>query len=110
MSRNALAILIAGSGLLVATAARAQSSDKLPGPVNPWFVLSPLVVTAGAAADWKLTIYGFAEADVIRDSTRSFNDGLNNNVVAHPNTQANHQPRLQFTIRNSRLGFRSEAP
>jgi hypothetical protein len=135
MSRNPLAILIAGSGLFVATAAHAQSNDKPPAesdeqrskqltppvpqptrqaappaPVNPWFVRPPIVVTAGAAADWKLTIYGFAEADVIRDSTRSFNDGLNNNVVAHPNSQANHQPRLQFTIRNSRLGFKAEAP
>jgi hypothetical protein len=61
-------------------------------------------------ADWKLTIYGFAEADMMRDSTRSFNDGLNNNVIAHPFTQASENPRLQFTIRNTRLGFKAQAP
>ncbi|HVY39072.1 MAG TPA: hypothetical protein VHM31_14100 [Polyangia bacterium] len=79
-------------------------------PVNPWFVRPPFTITAGPAADWKLTIYGFAEADAMHDSTRSFNDGLNNNVVAHVLTQANQNPRTQYTIRNSRLGFRAEAP
>ncbi|HWZ87313.1 MAG TPA: hypothetical protein VNW92_00650 [Polyangiaceae bacterium] len=161
MSRNSLAILIAGSSLLVVSAAHAQANDKPqaeseeppaahrdsddeatpkaddkakpkadeqrakqvtppiveptreatpPAPVNPWFVRPPLMVTAGAHDDWKLTIYGFAEADMMRDSTRSFNDGLNNGVIAHEQTQAHDQPRLQFTIRNSRLGFKAEAP
>ncbi len=47
---------------------------------------------------------------MMRDSTRSFNDGLNNNVIARQWTQAHDNPRLQFTIRNSRFGFKSEAP
>jgi hypothetical protein len=144
-----LAILIAGSGLLVVSAAHAQSDEKplaesaeqpsqaptppiqsaeqpsrpavppvalptrqaiSPTPVNPWFVRPPFVLKAGAESDWKLTIYGFAEADVMRDSTRSFNDGLNNGVIAHPLTQAGRNPRLQTTIRNSRIGFKAEAP
>lgn len=79
-------------------------------PVNPWFVRPPFTITAGPASDWKLTIYGFAEADAMYDSTRSFNDGLNNGVVAHVTTQANQNSRTQFTIRNTRLGFRAEAP
>ena len=145
MSRNSLAILIAGFALLVASAAYAQSDDMPPaGPAgqssqpptppiaqasqaltpppppqpivapnslrNPWLVRPPFVLTAGAGSDWKLTIYGFAEADGMWDSTRSFNDGLNNNVVAHPTMQANRNPRLQATIRNSRLGFKAESP
>ena len=142
MSRSSLAILIAGSGLLVVSAAHAQSNDRplaAPAerqppeptpptesaqpppqaltppvapttPVNPWLVRPPFVLTAGAGADWKLTIYGFAEADGMWDSTRSFNDGLNNNVIAHPTTQAGRNPRLQATIRNSRLGFKAESP
>ena len=48
--------------------------------------------------------------DAIHDSTRSFNDGLNNGVVAHVTTQANQNSRTQFTVRNSRLGFRAESP
>ena len=147
MSRTSLAILIAGSGLLVVSAARAQSKDQpsaesdepqvptpptppaeqrsqeaappsvlptrqplTPTSVNPWFVRPPFVLKAGADSDWKLTFYGFAEVDAMRDSTRSFNDGLNNNVIAHILTQAGRNPRLQATIRNSRLGFKAEAP
>jgi hypothetical protein len=81
-----------------------------PAPVNPWFFRPPLVLSAGPAADWKLTIYGFAEADGMWDSTESFNDGLNNGVIAHPLTQEGRNSRLQMTIRNSRLGFRGQAP
>jgi len=87
--------------------AREQSPAE---PVNPWFVRPPFTITAGPGADWKLTIYGFAEADAIHDSTRSFNDGLNNGVVAHVTTQANQNSRTQFTVRNSRFGFRADSP
>ncbi len=141
MSLKSWPILIAGSGLLVAPAAYAQSSDKpasddkpaatsaekrseeltppialparesvSPTPVNPWWIRPPLVVTAGDKAQWKLTIYGFAEGDMIGDSTRSFNDGLNNSVIAHNQTQAGDNTRVQFTIRNTRLGFNAVAP
>jgi hypothetical protein len=79
-------------------------------PVNPWFVRPPLVVRAGEGSDWTLTIYGFAEADGMWDSTQSFNDGLNNGVIAHPLTQAGRNSRFQTTIRNSRLGFRARTP
>lgn len=85
--------------------------DQPPAePVNPWFVRPPFTITAGPGSDWKLTIYGFAEADAIHDSTRSFNDGLNNSVVAHVTTQANQNSRTQFTVRNSRFGFRADSP
>src|SRR5450432_1989344 len=81
-----------------------------PSPVNPWFVRPQFVLTAGTASDWKLTIFGFAEADGMWDSPSSFNDGLNNNVIAHPLTQAGRNPRFQMTIRNSRLGFKAQTP
>jgi len=57
-----------------------------------------------------LTIYGFAEADGMWDSTASFNDGLNNGVIAHPLMQAGRNPRFQMTIRNSRFGFKAQTP
>jgi hypothetical protein len=152
MSLKSLAVLIIAPGVLVASAAHAQSQsgEKPPAdtaeapsapaekpkesaaqrseelsppvllstreknvtvtPVNPWFVRPPITLSAGSDGQWKLTIYGFAEADMMGDSTRSFNDGLNDNVIAHNQTQAGDNSRLQFTIRNSRLGFRSEAP
>ena len=81
-----------------------------PPDTDQSFVRPGFVLTAGPKADWKLTVYGFAEADMMRDSTRSFNDSINNNVIAHPFTQAYENPRLQFTIRNTRLGFRAETP
>jgi hypothetical protein len=137
MFRTSLALLIVGSGPLLASAARAQADDAPPsqseaqpdpvptplaqplaqpsqqmpdsGPVNPWFVRPAFVLTAGPEANWKLTIYGFAEADGMWDSTRSFNDGLNNGVIAYPLTQAGRNPRFQTTIRNSRLGFKAQA-
>ncbi len=134
MSRTSLAVLIAGCASLVVWPAHGKPEDKpetdsddvispiparielletktrSPTPVNPWFVRPPFSLTAGSESNWKLTIYGFAEADVVRDSTRSFNDGVNNNVVAHALTQAGDNPRLQGTIRNSRIGFKAEAP
>jgi hypothetical protein len=149
MVRASLAVVLAGCGLLVVSAARAQSDDKPPPeaagpqsqspapptgpseqrpkdanppialptretpppkPVNPWFVRPPFVLTASAESNWKLTIFGIAEADGMWDSTRSFNDGLNNGVIAHPLTQAGRNSRFQATIRNSRLGFKAEAP
>ncbi|HVZ87870.1 MAG TPA: hypothetical protein VHG72_12925 [Polyangia bacterium] len=79
-------------------------------PVNPWFVRPPFVITPDPASEWRLTVYGFAEADMMRDSTRSFSDGVNNNVVAHIQTQADAYARFQTSIRNSRLGFKAEAP
>src|ERR1017187_2526105 len=160
---KALTIVIAGSGWLVVSSARAQFVETPPGeppeqrsyepdpsvesagqlshkpaspvesvrpptqaltppldlptretfpssPVNPWFVRPPFVLTAGAHTDWKLTIFGFAEADGMWDSTSSFNDGLNNGVIAHPLTQAGRNPRFQMTIRNSRIGFKAQMP
>jgi hypothetical protein len=137
MSPKWLAVLIVGAGFPVASTARAQSKDTPPAesaeqrseeltppialptrarttpaptPVNPWFVRPALTLKAGDGGEWRLTVYGFAEADLIGDSTRSFNDGLNDNVVAHNQTQAGDNTRAQFTIRNSRLGFLAEAP
>ena len=75
-------------------------------PTNPWLVRPPLVVRAATAAQWSLTIYGFAEADMMRDSTRSFNDGLNNNVVAHIQTQAGDNARAQCTSATAGSEFR----
>ena len=86
-----------------------QQQPVAAEPVNPWFVRPPFAVI-GAELGWRLTIYGFAEADGMWDSTRSFNDGVSNNVVAHAQTQAGGNSRMQTSIRNSRIGFRGEAP
>jgi hypothetical protein len=114
----AVSVITAVLPQLVVSVAHAQSPPIAlptrvttpPSPVNEWFVRPSLVLAVGAASDWTLTIYGFVEADGMWDSTESFNDGLNNGVIAHPLTQAGRNPRMQMTIRNSRLGFRAQAP
>ncbi len=59
---------------------------------------------------WSATLYGFAELDVMGDSTQSFGEASGNNTLARPNSVAGDNPRTQFTARNSRLGFRIGAP
>jgi hypothetical protein len=82
-----------------------------PPPVNPWFVRPIFEVKTGQPdARWALQIYGFAEFDVMNDSTRSFNDGANSNVLQRDGTQGGTNGRTQFTVRNSRLGVKATAP
>jgi hypothetical protein len=59
---------------------------------------------------WSATLYGFAEADYIFDSTQSYTDLAGGALVARPGTYAGEHPRSQFSIRNSRFGFLFRAP
>jgi hypothetical protein len=70
---------------------------------------------------WSTTLYGFAEADFIHDTTQSFNDLAGNAQVQRPtlttaqqgddlNTYAGNHGRTQFGVRNSRIGLRIRAP
>lgn len=56
------------------------------------------------------TFYGFIEAGFILDSTQSFNDVAANTPVARPGTFAAEHGRMMFSIRDSRFGFRIQAP
>jgi hypothetical protein len=59
---------------------------------------------------WATTLYGFVQADSIWDSTQSFNDTAGNGQVARGGTYAGNNQRVQFGVRNSRIGFRLKAP
>jgi hypothetical protein len=59
---------------------------------------------------WSTTLYGFVESDYIWDSTRAFNDLAGGSQVPRGNTQGGENGRVQFSVRNSRLGFRLRAP
>jgi hypothetical protein len=59
---------------------------------------------------WATTVYGFVEGDNIFDSTRSFNEGAGNSLVAKGEAYAGQNPRYMVSVRNSRLGFRLKAP
>ena len=81
--------------------------------------------TSLAFGKWATTIYGFIEGDFIYDNTQSFNDLAGNALVARPNGQAPpqnpNQPNIQqtyagsngqtqFSVRNTRFGFRLKPP
>jgi len=59
---------------------------------------------------WSATLYGFVEADYIFDSTQSYSDLAGSAQIARPGTYAAEHARNQFSIRNSRFGFRFKAP
>ncbi len=63
---------------------------------------------------WATTLYGFAEADYIYDTTRSFNDGAGEALIARPSSSggnnAGDNGRMTMGVRNSRIGFRLKAP
>ena len=59
---------------------------------------------------WTLTLFGFVEADFIYDSTRSYDDGIGNALVARKDTYDGRVGRSQFSVRNSRVGLSFESP
>ncbi|WP_394828573.1 hypothetical protein [Pendulispora albinea] len=75
------------------------------------FARAPYTVKIGDdKSPWKISIYGFAEFDVMNDSTRSYSDVAQSNVIARDETLAGQKGRTQFTARNSRFGFKMESP
>ena len=59
---------------------------------------------------WSATLYGFAETDLIYDTTQSLNEVPGNTQIARPETYGGSHGRLMVSIRNSRLGIRIRAP
>jgi len=70
---------------------------------------TPRIDAPPVTSKWTASMYGFIEADFIYDSTQSFNDAAGNTIV-QANGYAAKNHRLQFSIRNTRLGFRFGAP
>jgi hypothetical protein len=82
-----------------------------PSPSQSWFARPPLTLVVGEGnKQFKLTVFGFAEADFIYDSTQSYNDAIGSSIVARDDTLAGRSSRSQFSMRNSRLGFAFESP
>jgi len=76
-----------------------------------WFTRPPLALIVGEGSrQFKLTLYGFVEADYIYDTTRSYNDAMGTSLVARKDTYDGNNSRSQFSMRNSRLGFAFESP
>jgi len=63
-----------------------------------------------ALGGWSATLYGFAETDLIYDTTQSLNEVAGNTQIARPDSYAGSHDRFTVSIRNSRLGVRLRAP
>jgi len=64
----------------------------------------------GKRGDWNITPYGYARLDAIEDSTQSFEDGIQPNLIARVGTYKGDHRRTIFTARDSRLGIAVGAP
>jgi hypothetical protein len=59
---------------------------------------------------FKTVLYGFAEGDVIHDSTQSFTELAGANPISHAGANTGDNGRTMFGVRNSRIGFKLNAP
>jgi len=60
---------------------------------------------------WATSVYGFVQTDFLFNSTQSYGSDFSANFqVARPGSYGAVHPRLVFTARDSRLGFRLSAP
>ena len=80
-------------------------STKLPA--------KPAATPGTVTSKWNATLYGFAEFDIMHDSTESFSDSPGNGLIVRSDGStafAGTHGRTQTTARNSRLGIRLAAP
>ena len=77
-------------------------------PAKPAAAPGPGPVTS----KWTATLYGFAEFDLMHDTTQSFSDSPGNGLIVRSGTNqlTYNNGRTQTTARNSRLGVRLSAP
>lgn len=61
-------------------------------------------------SDWKVTMSGFLETDMMHDSTRSYTEIIGNSPVLKHGTFGGDNGRTVFSDRNSRLNFTVTAP
>ena len=104
---GALAVLLARGSL-----AFAQSATPAPQPA-----IGPAPLETGpqpVQGKWGTTFYGFVEFDAIHDSTQAalttINDSQGNGALARPGTYAADNGQTLFGARNSRIGFKLDAP
>ncbi len=114
-NRNAALQLMLQKGLITqaeydAAAAASQASGTVK-EVRETVVVkeTPRIDAPPVTSKWNATMYGFVEADFIYDSTQSFQDLAGNGIIAADGYAAKNH-RLQFSVRNTRLGFRFAAP
>jgi hypothetical protein len=100
---GAFAILVALDGRARAQDAKIKAdADESQVPKRP-----PVY---GKRDDWFIDLYGYARFDAIEDSTQSFEDGIQPNLVARAGTYKGDHRRSTLTAKDSRLGVFVGAP
>ena len=88
----------------------ALEADEAP-ETSSWFARTPISATIGKGPKrLMLTLYGFVDASVIHDSTRSYDETMGPTLVARHDTYAGRAGRTQFTPRGTRLGLMLQMP
>jgi hypothetical protein len=77
---------------------------------GPALADEPATLSVGKIKDLNIKIYGFMENDLITDTTESFTEEPDNNLVSKPNTFAGSNHRAMMSVRNSRLGVDFKLP
>lgn len=73
---------------------------------DSWFSRPPIAVTFGVPErNLTLTFYGILQADVLYDTTRSYNEVIGGGLVARRDTYIGNHGRTQISARNSRVGL-----
>ncbi len=88
----------------------ATEAPKTPMAAAPAPAAQPAPKSLPVTAKWQAGLYGFAEFDAIGDTEQSLADLAGNGTIARQETYAGNHRRVQFSIRNSRLGFRLQTP
>jgi hypothetical protein len=94
-------------------AADAQKDDAAAPPAASPADASQVAqrpVVYGKRSDWFIEPYGYARLDAIEDSTESFEDGIQPNLIQRAGTYRGDHRRTIFTARDSRLGIFAGAP
>ena len=108
---------------LILLLARAQLASAQSAEAPPTLVPAPTPRVGNEPLDsgpqpiqgkWATTFYGFVEFDAIHDSTQpgltSINDSQGNAALARPGSYQASNGQTLFGARNSRLGFKLNAP
>lgn len=109
-------LLARASSASAQTPATASASTTAAEPAAP-AAIGPAPLESGPKplqGKWGTNFYGFVEFDAIHDSTQAalttINDSQGNGALARPGSYAGSNGQTLFGARNSRIGFKLDAP